>query len=56
MLVKSTYVLKFLNVISWIVFLGLCIKAGAILYSYWVSMYLNDFGAKNLYLGLDLSQ
>ena len=56
MSVKSTYVLKFLNVISWIVFIGLCVKAGAIMYSYLVSMYLNEIGAKNLYLGLDLSQ
>jgi hypothetical protein len=53
---KSTYILKILNGISWIVFIGLCIKAGALLYSYWVSMYLNEIAAKNLYLGLNLFQ
>ena len=51
---KSTYVLKFLNVIAWVVFLGLCIKAGALLYSFWVSMHLNEIAAKNLYRGLNL--
>lgn len=53
---KSTYVLKFLNVIAWVVFLGLCIKAGALLYSFWVSMHLNEITAKNLYMGLNLSK
>jgi hypothetical protein len=51
---KSTYVLKILNVIAWVVFLGLCIKAGALLYSFWVSMHLNEIAAKNLYMGLNL--
>ena len=51
---KSTYVLKFLNVIAWIVFVGLCIKAGALLYSFWISMHLNEIAAKNLYMGLNL--
>ena len=51
---KSIYVLKILNVIAWVVFLGLCIKAGAFLYSFWVSMHLNEIAAKNLYMGLNL--
>lgn len=53
---KSTYILKFLNVMSWITFIGLCIKAGSLLISYGVSMFINEVGAKNLQLGLDLSQ
>lgn len=51
---KSTYVLKILDVIAWVVFLGLCIKAGALLYSFYVSMHLNEIAAKNLYMGLNL--
>lgn len=51
---KSTYILKILNITAWIVFLGLCIKAGALLYSFWVSMHLNEIAAKNLYMGLNL--
>jgi hypothetical protein len=51
---KSTYILKILHIIAWVVFLGLCIKAGALLYSFWVSMHLNEIAAKNLYMGLNL--
>jgi hypothetical protein len=40
---------------SWIAFIGLCVKAGALLASYGVSMFINEVGAKNLALGLDLS-
>lgn len=42
-----------MNVLSWVVFLGLLVKAGAILISYGVSVG-NPAGAKNLYMGLDL--
>lgn len=53
---NSTYILKLLNVVSWIAFIGLCIKAGSLLCSYGVSMFINEVGAKNLSLGLDFSQ
>ena len=48
-------VLSFMNIISWIVFIGLCIKTGAILYSFFVSLVINPEGSKNLHLGLNLS-
>src|SRR5690349_9829629 len=48
-------VLTILHVIAWIIFLGLCIKTGAILYSFFVSLALNPEGAKNLYMELNLS-
>lgn len=47
-------ILKIMNVIFWIVFIGLCIKTGAIIISFIVSYYVNADGAKNLYLGLNL--
>ncbi len=56
MATKSNIILKVIHVLSWIVFIGLCINAGALLISYYVSMYVNPIGAKNLLLGLDLSQ
>jgi hypothetical protein len=43
-----------MNVIFWIVFIGLCIKTGAILISFLITLFVNPGGAKNLYLGLDL--
>jgi len=43
-----------MNIIFWILFIGLCIKTGAILISFLVSLFVNSEGARNLYLGLDL--
>jgi len=48
-------ILTMLHVVAWIVFLGLCVKMGAILYSFFVSLAINHEGSKNLYMGLDLS-
>ncbi|HYK46430.1 MAG TPA: DUF2975 domain-containing protein [Parafilimonas sp.] len=52
---KTKRILTILNVTSWIIFLGLCVKTGAILYSFFVSLVLNPPAAENLHLGLDLS-
>jgi len=43
-----------MNIISWIIFTGLCIKTGSTLFSFFVSLYINPEGAKTLYLGLNL--
>lgn len=56
MTLNSNIILKILNVLAWIGFLGLCVKAGSIIYSFCVSIFYNPIGAKNLYWGLDLSQ
>ena len=52
---KTKNLLKAMHVIAWIVFIGLCIKTGAILISYFISIG-NPEAAKNLYAGLDLSE
>jgi hypothetical protein len=52
---RSDIVLRVIHVLAWIAALGLCVKAGTILVSYGVSLYLNEEATKNLYLGLDLS-
>lgn len=44
-----------MNVLFWIIFIGLCIKTGALLVSFLVNFFVNPGGAKNLYMGLDLS-
>lgn len=44
-----------MNVLSWIVFIGASIVAGAIIFSFFVSLTYNPDGVKNLYRGLDLS-
>jgi len=52
---STKLVLTILHVIAWIIFLGLCVKTGAILYSFFVSLAINPKGAGNIYMGLDLS-
>lgn len=53
---KTNQVLNVMKVVTWIIFIGLCIKTGAILISTFISLFINPDAAKNLYLGLDLSQ
>ena len=50
---KTESILTTMNVLTWVVFIGLLIHAGAIIVSYFISI-INPEGAKNLYLGLDL--
>jgi hypothetical protein len=52
---NTTTILKILHILSWIIFIGLCIKTGALLYSFVFSLVINSTGASNLYEGLDLS-
>jgi hypothetical protein len=52
---QSKPILKVLYVLAWIIFIGLCIRTGAILYSAFVSLAINPEGAKNLYAGLNFS-
>jgi len=51
---KTVGILMTMNVLAWIVFIGLMIKAGAMIVSYSVSV-TNPEAAKNLYMGLNLS-
>ncbi|PZX94578.1 DUF2975 domain-containing protein [Flavobacterium aquariorum] len=50
---KTESILTAMNVLTWIVFIGLLIHTGAIIISYSISIF-NPDGAKNLYMGLDL--
>jgi hypothetical protein len=56
MTATNSTILKVMNVLFWIIFIGLCIKTGAILTSFIVSLFVNSAGATDLYLGLDLSE
>ena len=53
---KTKQILELLKILSWVIFIGLCIKAGAIIISFAVSLFINTEAAKDLYLGLNLSQ
>ena len=50
---RTQQILSIMLVLSWIVTIGLLIEAGAILFSYTVSLF-NPEASKNLYKGLDL--
>ena len=51
---KNDFILKVLNVVSWIVFIGLCIEAGALLFNFFLTLF-NPIAANNIYKGLNLS-
>lgn len=51
---KKDFILNALNVVSWIIFIALCIEAGAIIFNY-VYCLINPVGTSNIYKGLDLS-
>lgn len=52
---RTEKILIVLHVISWVLFIGICIKTGAIIISFYVSLFINPMGAENLFLGLNLS-
>jgi hypothetical protein len=51
----SRNVLSVMNVLFWIAFIGLCIKTGALIFSFILSLIFYPKAASNLYLGLNLS-
>ena len=53
---KTKQILDVMKVLAWIIFIGLCIKTGAILITSFISLFINPEAAQNLYLGLDLSE
>lgn len=48
-------ILTVLHVLSWIIFIGVCIEAGTFIFSAFSTMLLNPEGAKHLYHQVDLS-
>lgn len=51
---KTKQILTVLNVVSWVIFIGLCIKTGAIIFTF-IYSFFNPIVAQNLHLGLNLS-
>ncbi len=52
---KTNSILNVLRVLTWVIFLGLCIKAGALLFTFICSLF-KPIVSHDLYLGLNLSQ
>ena len=55
MKVESKHMLTILNIVFWIIFIGICIKTGTLLISFSISLLANTAAAANLHDGLDLS-
>jgi hypothetical protein len=51
---RNNYIFKGLSIVAWIIFVGLCIEAGALLVNFFYSLYKPEF-VQNLYQKLDLS-
>ena len=52
---KNNFVFKSLHVIAWIIFVGLCIEAGALIVNFIFSLFKPEF-VQNLYQKLDLTE
>ena len=52
---NTKQILKITHVISWMIFIGLCVKAGAIAVSSGISLFVNPGAAADLHLRFDLS-
>lgn len=56
MKISTQTILNALKVLIWILFIGSCIKTGALLFSFVVSIVVNEAASNNLYMGLNLSE
>ncbi len=53
---KTDYILKALNVVSWIIFVGVCIEAGAFIFNAFVTLLINPVGANKFWTEVNLSE
>ena len=60
MKIETKQILTIIHILAWIIFIGVCLKTGAILNSFFISsffisLFINPVAAENLHLGLNLS-
>ena len=53
---KTDYAFIALNVISWIIFIGLCIQAGAFIFNAFFTLFFNPFGTGKLWDVMNLAE
>ncbi len=49
--ITTTQILKVLQILSWIIFLGLCVEAGGITVNTFITLFINPLGAENFWEG-----
>lgn len=52
---KDDFILKTLNVVAWVIFIGLCVEAGALLFNFIFTLF-KPIATLNIYKGLNLSE
>jgi hypothetical protein len=52
---KNDVILKVLNVVSWVIFIGLCIEAGALIFNFILTLF-KPIATYDIYKGLNLSE
>ena len=53
--ITTKQILKVLHILSWVIFIGLCVEAGGILFNAFYTLMLNPIAAKNFWKEVDLS-
>lgn len=55
MSINNNYIFKYLKIVAWVIFIGLCIKAGSLMVNFIFSLFKPE-SVPNLYINLDLSE
>jgi ABC-type multidrug transport system fused ATPase/permease subunit len=53
--ITTKQILKGLNILSWIIFIGLCVEAGSFIFNSFYTFFINPAAANNLFNRTDLS-
>lgn len=53
--ITSNQILKVLEILSWVIFIGLCVEAGAIIVNTIITLFINPLGVENFWEGAILS-
>ena len=51
--ITTNQILKVLQILSWIIFIGLCVEAGGITVNTIITLFVNPAGVKNFWAGAD---
>jgi hypothetical protein len=51
--ITNNQLLKVLQILSWIIFIGLCIDAGGVMVNSFITLFINPAGVKNFWEGAD---
>ena len=52
--ITPTQILKVLHVVSWIIFIGLCVNAGGVLFNSFFTLYINPIASGNFWQNINL--